>query len=102
MQQAASVQTLPPDDDFVYNQPSTSRRRQSTSEELAIAFPGMHRSRPSPYFRPGGNSTRRYTYVPRPPKNFLKRVVLVGPECSSVPKEKFDRNYTAEVAFVMF
>ena len=39
---------------------------------------------PHPYGRP--SKPRGYHYTPRPPKNFLKQVVLVGPGVSSVPR----------------
>ena len=63
--------------------PSTST---SADGELRSSFPGLYGprgSRPRPYSLP---LKPRYRYTPRPPKNFLKQVVLVGPGECTVPR----------------
>ena len=63
------------------------RDSTSTDHELSRSFPGLYGPRPGhsrhqPYSRP----KPRYNYKPRPPKNFLKQVVLVGPGVNNVPR----------------
>ena len=64
-----------------WSAPSTS-----TDGELRSSFPSLYGprgARPRPYSRP---PKPRYSYTPRPPKNFLKQVVVVGPGVCTVPR----------------
>ena len=61
----------------------------SVQQEMARTFPsapGPSRSLSS--YPSRGVPYRQRAYVPRPPKNFLKRVVLVAPETAIVPRGK--------------
>lgn len=58
--------------------PSSSGNAATTNDELHSSFPGLYGPRGvrhQPYSRP--HPKPRYSYVPRPPKNFLKQVILV-------------------------
>ena len=59
----------------------------TTNDELHSSFPGLYGprgTRRQPYSRPHPNP--KYSYVPRPPKNFLKQVILVDVGVTSDPR----------------
>ena len=65
----------------------------SVHQEMAQTFPCMYSApgpsrRVSSYPIRGTPYSRQRVYVPRPPKNFLKRIVLVAPGVAIVPKGK--------------
>lgn len=64
----------------------------SVQQEMAQTFPGMYRapgpSRSLSSYPVRGTPYRQRVYIPRPPKNFLKRIVLVAPDIANVPKGK--------------
>lgn len=65
----------------------------SVHQEMAQTFPSMY-SAPGPsrslssYPLEGHPTGRGPTFLARPPKNYLKRVVLVAPGIENVPKGK--------------
>ena len=79
---------------------SESTTSTSVHQEMAQTFPSVYSAPgPSRISTPGpsrslssypsrGAPYRQRVYIPRPPKNFLKRVVLVGPNFENVPKGK--------------
>lgn len=67
--------------------PSSSGGAATTNDELHSSFPGLYGPRGvrhQPYSRP--RPKPRYNYTPRPPKNFLKQVVLVDVGTTGVPR----------------
>ncbi len=75
------------------NPPPESATPTSVHQEMAHTFPSMY-SAPGPsrslssYPIRGTPYGRQRGYIPRPPKNFLKRIVLVNPDVAIVPKGK--------------
>ena len=65
----------------------------SVHQEMAQTFPSVYNA-PGPsrslstYPVRGTPYQPQRAYIPRPPKNFLKRVVLVAPDTGNVPKGK--------------
>ena len=67
--------------------PSASGNAATTNDELHSSFPGLYDPREvghHPYSRP--RPKPRYSYVPQPPKNFLKQVILVDVGVTTVPR----------------
>ena len=66
--------------------PSASSNAATTNDELHSSFPGLYGPRGvrQPYSRP--RPKPRYSYVPRPLKNFWKQVILVDVGVTIVPR----------------